>query len=312
MISKMLRCRSHHEPTDPNYWEKRAIVSDYVGEDFSRDFNMYSFIVSPWITAVETGNAERVQELLSQGANPYFMWYNFRVRYYTAMSFAISQGMPQLVRALLKGGTSPNRPIPSSESRQPRHPLVHAANKDSDACFALLLEHGASPNGNDALKLAVERQSYTRVKLLEDFGAEFDLETRRVAKESMWGIVYLKCMDGAKRVRVGRMNEWTVIPSSLLRGWRNVRVLRLGKGCVKLPLWLFKMKHLRLECEEADVFDLDSFYKKRNCYNAVVAVMLCCMRRKEDVLLLWIPRQVFEDIAWHVWMTRGDPVWKIV
>ncbi len=305
---RMVITSPQYGSSDANYWEKRIGANAGTYEDFvegNDNLTISSFVVSSLSAAIEMHDVKQIEDLLSRGANAYFLWHDSQLFCYNAMSFSIRNCSVEVVRALLEQGVSPNRAVPSRKQRYPIHPLEYALRRRRSDCCICLLEHGATIRDIKTF-FTKELDDVCVLEQLEKSGAVFDRPTCRLANDSQWGAVYLRCMRGARATSC-RVRE--SIPSSLLRGWRTVELLILEAWDQIVPLWLVRMKHIRLQSDEE--YDFSSFYKKRNCYNAVMGVMMCCLHRKNHEVWRFIHPQIFLSMARRVWATRNDKGWKL-
>jgi hypothetical protein len=140
---------------------------------------------------------------------------------------------------------------------------------------------------------------------LEKSGAVFDHQ--HVGWQTPVSGVLFICSACAERGQRPAECEKAFRPLCFAVGEVELLVLEAWDQIV--PSWLVRMKHIRLQSDEE--YDFSSFYKKRNCYNAVMGVRMCCLHRKNHEVWRFIHPQIFLSIAQMVWDTRNDKAWKL-
>ena len=107
-----------------------------------------------------------VRDLLARGADPNAYYPNEYGPMSALYGAAGVRYDPAMTRALLEAGADPNGEPWFGDA------LYHATEAPSPDCVRILLEHGARPNGTNALAHALDDERYEHVRLLFEAGAD--------------------------------------------------------------------------------------------------------------------------------------------
>ncbi len=139
----------------------------------SRAFDLVPLHLAAW-----ADNADMIDLLLDNGANPYAQS-NLSPEGLMPLHLAIVNGSLDAIRALLSGGVEVDVRLPSGQT-----PLMYALTVSAlerARTVTILLEHGADPNlqnnaGNTALHQAARWNRLSSISTLIEYGASLDLQ----------------------------------------------------------------------------------------------------------------------------------------
>jgi hypothetical protein len=139
---------------------------------------------------------------------------------------------PELTAVLLEHGADPNG--------EPRRgdALYHSVEAEDPACLRLLLEHGAEPRGSNALAHALDYERPEHVRLLLEAGAGVEGRELVHAVRRGRGVEYIRVLAEAADDLDARGGEWstpsyqyrTAYQNAVLRGVDDVAALLEGLG----------------------------------------------------------------------------------
>ncbi len=160
-------------------------------------------------------SVELARQLLERGADPNAYFANEHGPMSVLFGAAGVLHDPEVTAVLLEHGADPNGEPQFGDA------LYHSVESEDIACLRLLLEHGAEPRGSNALGHALDYERLEHVRLLLEAGSEVDGRYLVHAVRRGHGVEYVRLLAERGADLDYRGGEWSTPPELYRTAYQN-------------------------------------------------------------------------------------------